>query len=340
MFLYRHTKPAINDIVLAQITEINKFNIVASLIEYDNLVAYISYAELSKKRRYKLNKIVHIGKEIIVQVTGFNTGKNYAELSIRLVNETDIENFNKSHRLSIALYNLWRYVYMKLYPKLNMDVDKINSTDINNFMTKTLWKIEESLEKTFTELGESVEPVEITGPTEPVKLTGPTEPVELTGPTEPVEPVEPVEPGSLEITDSENFNLDELYNNLINHTKNSELLKYIEDYDPILIKTILDAYALTKIVLVKQANYKEFNIQSYNIEGLSDIKTSLDYKSYDKYLELEKKYDIAILYLSGGKYSLTMKQKNPIEEDITNDYNYLFEEIKSRCNANNVIFSS
>jgi translation initiation factor 2 alpha subunit (eIF-2alpha) len=306
MFLYKNIKPSINDIVLARITEINKFNIVASLIEYDNLVAYISHVELSKKRRYKINKIVHVGKEVIAQVTGFNTGKNYAELSIRVVNETDIENFNKMHRTSITLYNLWRYIYMKLNPELNMDVDKINPNDINDFMNKTLWKIKESLQEDINNETENNENDE-----------------------------DEVE----DDTHNENSNLDELYNNLINHSKNTELLKYIEYYDPILIKNILDSYALTKIVLVKQSNYKEFNICSYNVDGLSDIKLALDYKSYDKYLELDEKYDIAILYLSGGKYSLTVKQKTPIEEDITDTCNYLFEEIKSRCEANNVIFS-
>jgi hypothetical protein len=140
-------------------------------------------------------------------------------------------------------------------------------------------------------------------------------------------------------SNNENSNLDELYNNLINNSKNSELLKYIEEYDPIIIKNILDSYALTKIVLVKQSNCKEFNICSYNVEGLDNIKMALDYKSYDKYLELDVKYDIVILYLSAGKYSLTVKQKTPIEEDITDICNYLLEEIKSRCMANNVIFN-
>lgn len=205
MFLYKQTKPSINDIVLAKIIEINKFNIVASLIEYDNLVAYISHVELSKKRRYKINKIVHVGKEVIAQVTGFNTVKNYAELSIRIVNETDIEIFNKTHRLSITLYNLWRYIYMKLNPELNMDVDKINPNDINDFMNKTLWKIKESLQENINNEIENDENDE----------------------------------NKVELEDeshNENSNLDELYNYLINHSKNSELLKYIEEYDPIIIK--------------------------------------------------------------------------------------------------------
>ena len=75
------------------------------------------------------------------------------------------------------------------------------------------------------------------------------------------------------------------------------------------------------------------------MEGLSDIKLALDFKLYDRYLELDDKYNITILYLSGGKYSLTVKQKIPIEEDITSICNYLLEEIKLKCDANNVIFT-
>ena len=314
VFLYKHTKPTINDIVLARITEINKFNIVASLIDYDNLVGYISYLELSKKRRYKLNKIVHVGKEVIVQVTGFNTIKNFAELSIRAVNETDTDNFNKSHRASLALYNLWRYIYMKLNPEINMDISKINSEDINNFMNKTLWKIEEGLEDNLNDAESDAESDAKSNAKSDAKSDA-----------------------KFDTVDNSNSNFDELYNNLINHTKNSELIKYIEDYDPILIKNILDSYAQIKIVLVKQTKYQEFNAQSYGIEGLSDIKKSLDYKSYDKYLELEEKYDIGILYLSAGKYSLTVKQKVPMEEDITDTFDYLIREIKTRCESNNVV---
>jgi len=312
VFLYKHTKPTINDIVLAKITEINKFNVVASLVDYDNLVGYISYLELSKKRRYKLNKIIHIGKEVIVQVTGFNTIKNFAELSIRAVNETDIENFNKSHRTSLTLYNLWRYIYMKLNPEINMDISKINSEDINNFMNKTLWKIEESLEANLNDSESESESESESGSRPNTKSN---------------------------IVDNSNSIFDDLYNNLINHSKNSELIKYIEDYDPVLIKNILDSYAQIKIVLVKQTKYQEFNAHSYEIEGLVDIKKSLDYKSYKKYSELEEKYDISILYLSGGKYSLTVKQKIPMEEDITDIFDYLIGEIKSHCESNNVMFS-
>ena len=54
VFLYKNKKPSINDIVIAHITEINNLNIVATLADFDNLTGYISYTELSRKKRYKL----------------------------------------------------------------------------------------------------------------------------------------------------------------------------------------------------------------------------------------------------------------------------------------------
>jgi translation initiation factor 2 alpha subunit (eIF-2alpha) len=291
MFLYKTSKPAISDIVLAKITEINSMNVVATLPDYNNLQAYISHTELSKKKRYKINKIVHIGKEIIVQVTGFNNEKNYAELSIRALNDSDIEEFNKEHRPRVALFNLWRYVYMKLNPEFNMDFSKINLDELNNFMNCTLWKIEEGLEA--------------------------------------------------ETNDDTVYEpkLDELYNNLISGKKNADLIKFVENYDHSLIKNILDSYASMKTVLVKQTKYQEFNAQTYGIDGLSDIKSALDCKTYSQYSELVEKYDIGILYLAGGKYSLTIKQKVPMEDDINIIYDYLIQEIKTRCESSNIVFS-
>lgn len=295
VFLYKTNKPTISDIVLAKITEINNFNVVASLPDYNDLQAYISYSELSKKKRYKLNKIVHVGKEVVVQVTGFNNAKNYAELSIRALNDSDIERFNKERRPRLSVYNLWRYVYIKLNPELNMDFNKINFDELNTFMNQTLWKIEEGLEEEFN--------------------------------------------SDVDADTDYESNPEELYNNLMSVAKNMDLIKYIEDYDKSLIKNILDDYSHMKTVLVKQTKYQEFNAQSYGINGLSDIKLALDYKTYSQYSELVEKYDIGILYLADGKYSLTIKQKVPIEDDINVIYDYLIQEIKIKCENNNILFS-
>lgn len=310
VYLYPKIKPDINEVVIVKITDINKLNIVASLLDYDNITGYISYSELSKKKRYKLHKIVHIGKEIVVQITGFNDSKNYAELSIRSLVETDITRFTDLHQTYLKSYNLWRYVYMKLNPNINMDITKIESNELNNFMEKTLWKIGDSINKILEdnehsdnnlfeeEFGESCG--DIFG----------------------------------DLSSSE-----KIYNMFMNPSKNAQILKYITEFETSQLKTILDSYAQIKFVPVKQTKHLEFTAYSYELDGLKDLKKSFDYKTFDKFSELIDKYDISILYLTGNKYSLTLKQKIPMNDDITNNFDYLIEEIKTRCKENNIIFS-
>lgn len=304
VFLYKNKNPAINETVIAHITEINDLNIVATLVDYDNLTGYISYSELSRKKRYKLNKIVTVGKDTMVQVTGFNDKKKYAELSVRALIPSDIENFNKAHRKYTNLYNLWRFVYMKLNPELKMNIENINSHEINTFMEKTFWKIENYLEENSEDINDTKDTNKL-----------------------------------YDMEKNENYNLDELYNVLINSSKNESLLKYIEEYDTKAIKNILDNYAQIKFVPTKQTKFQEFNIYSFECDGLNNIKNALDYKSYDKWNELMNKYDISILYLTGGKYSLSIKQKMPLEENINDVCEYLIQQIKKNCELNNIIFN-
>ena len=307
VFLYKNKKPSINEIVTVRVTEINQFNIVTSLIDYDNLTGYISYPELCRKKRYNLHKIVNIGKDVIVQVIGFNKTKNFAELSVRTLIPSDIVNFTNTHRKYTIIYNLWRYVYMKLNPELNMNLDKINSLEIDNFMENTFWTIEKSLEENLPNVKVNNEDNEVSN-----------------------------------IENSENcekVDLDKLYNILINPSENNSLLIYINKYDIVMIKNILDNYAQIKFISTKQTKFQEFNIYSFDCDGLNNIKKALNYKSFNKWNELMDKYDITILYLTGGKYSLNIKQKIPMEENIHNIYEYLIQEIKTKCELNNLVFA-
>ena len=284
VYLYKNKKPELNDIVLAKIIDINNLNIVASLIDYDNLTAYISYAELSRKKRYKLHKIVTVGKEVITQITGFNNKKNYAELSIRALNDTDIEEFTNFRKKYQNLYNLWRYVFMKLNPELNMDINKIDNDKINIFMENTLWLLEEYFNEK-----------------------------------------------------EEEFNLEEIYKNLINSEMNHLLLEKITNYDPIEIKKILDTYSSIKVIPVKQTKNHEFTAYSYELDGLQNIKNAFNYELFETFRELSEKYEISVLYMSGNKYSLNIKQKKAMSDDINIVYDFLIQEIKKRCESFNII---
>jgi translation initiation factor 2 alpha subunit (eIF-2alpha) len=144
--LYKNTMPELNDTVIAIVNEINSLNVITFLPDYNNLTAYISYSELSKKKRININKIVSFGKEVVALVSGVNKEKNYVELSIRILVEKDIEAFHQEHKRYLALYNLWRYIYLKLHPELNMNIEKINDQSLNTFMENTLWEIQDNIE--------------------------------------------------------------------------------------------------------------------------------------------------------------------------------------------------
>jgi translation initiation factor 2 alpha subunit (eIF-2alpha) len=290
--LYSKKTPELNEVTLVKITDINKLNIVATLLDYDDIVGYISYSELSKKKRYKLHKIVTIGKEVVVQVSGFNKEKNYAELSIRSLIASEITEFNNNRQSYLKLYNLWRIVYMKLNPIFDMDFTKVVPDEINNFMKNTLWTIESSVEQ---ELEDEII--------------------------------------------NEKYSYESIYNILLNPSKNMEILKYLSDCDISQIKSILDTYSQIKSIPIKQIKHGEFTAYSYELDGLSNLKNAFNYKSFEKFSELNELYDISILYLTGNKYSLTIKQKIPMNEDILEKYDYLIQEIKSRCENNKIIIS-
>lgn len=145
-YLYNKTLPELNEIVIVKVIEINKLNVITSLIDYNNLVGYISYSELSKKKRFNVNKIVSLNKEIITSITGINKEANYYELSVRVINAKDIENFTENRKKYLSLYNLWRYIYLKLNFNLEMNINNINNVELYNFMINTLWKIKDNYE--------------------------------------------------------------------------------------------------------------------------------------------------------------------------------------------------
>lgn len=291
VYIFKNKFPSINDVVMVKITDINQLNIVGNLIDYNNLTGYISYSELCKKKRYNLHKIVNIGKEVIMQITGLNQEKNYVELSIRALIDKDIEKFTNYRKRYLAVYNLWRYVFMKLKPELEMKIENINDNEINNFIEDTLWKIEKLIEENEND------------------------------------------------EQDDEINFEELYRNFINPNNNYELIKNISEYDIDKIKNILDSYSQIKIVPVKLTRYQEFTAYSHELNGLTDIKSAMDYKSFDKYNDFSDKYEISILYLASNKYSITVKQKVPMNDDINELYDYLIQEITKRCSNNNIVFT-
>lgn len=285
VFIYKNKFPQVNDIVYSTVTEINKFNIVCKLKDYNDMVGYMSYQELCKKRRYNLHKIVHINKEIIVQVIGYNEEKNFVELSIKSLESEETEKFVKMHNSYLKLYNLWRYVCLRLYYDYTVEISEIPDDKIEKFMELSLWEL---------------------------------------------------------IINYEEENYEKFYSELINAEHNNKIILQTKftDLEKEKIKNILDDISEKKTIKIKASTNSVLNVQSFNSEGLTDIKYVFDYLSFMCYSDLLDKYSIEILYLGDGKYSLQVKELTEnLNTDIKNISDLIVNEIKLRCKERNIIFS-
>jgi translation initiation factor 2 alpha subunit (eIF-2alpha) len=234
---------------------------------------------------------VHINKTIIAQVIGKNEEKNFVELSIKSVDSSDTENFIKSHSKYSTIYNLWRYVCLRLNYDYSYEINAIPEEEIQLFMEKTLWAISDKLLETTEEL-----------------------------------------------------DYGDIYSKLLNPETNVQLINLTTIDDKTLVKNILDNLGEKKIVRVKQNINTVFKVQSFEPDGLSDIKYALNYLDYQNINELQKKYSIEILYLSGSKYSLNIKELEiTTDEEDTQNIKFteekIIEEIISRCKEKNIMYS-
>lgn len=139
MFLYHNKIPNIDDIVIFKVTEINNLNVIGVLPDFNNYSAAINFSELSKKKKFNVKRIVQVNTNFVTQVIDVNLDTNLAELSIKVLNQSEINDFNSKHKKYIALYNLWRYIFMKLNPSINMQIENIDDNLLTNFLNNTLW---------------------------------------------------------------------------------------------------------------------------------------------------------------------------------------------------------
>jgi translation initiation factor 2 subunit 1 len=126
---------------------ISEYGIEVSLNEYNNIKGFINCSEVSRKKKVNLNKLLTVGKDILLNVIQVDKEKGFIDLSKRTISDEDIKLFNEKHKLHIQLYNLFKHIYMKLY---NIDShEKIQEEDLYTFMCSTLWEIQTEYENEF-----------------------------------------------------------------------------------------------------------------------------------------------------------------------------------------------
>lgn len=141
MFFYDRTIPDIGDIVACKIKEITQSGIFVSLLEYDDLAAYVPLKEISTHRYRSLSGLVKENDIEFIQVTTVDSEKQYIDLTRKYIDEDEkVKALNK--------YTLLKRIYTILkYSKMDNDIiqdytQKIQQISKNDITTTTLENLE------------------------------------------------------------------------------------------------------------------------------------------------------------------------------------------------------
>ena len=146
VYYYKKKLPLIDDVVIAKIVNISEYGIEVSLIEYNNAIGFINCGEVSRKKKVNFNKLLTIGKDILLHVIQVDEEKCMIDLSKRTISDDDIKQFTELHRSHIQLYNLFKQLYLK---KNNITIEKINHEEYHNFLCITLFEIQTEFENNY-----------------------------------------------------------------------------------------------------------------------------------------------------------------------------------------------
>ena len=144
VFIYNKKFPVVDEVVIAKIDNINELGINVSLVHYDNIKGYISYLEVSRKKKFNINKILTVGKEVHLIVINVDTVKGFVDLSKRTINNEEIALFDEKYKIYIKLYNMFRNFFKKYHDYKEEYDDK----QFEEFLQNTLWKFQVNLEDT------------------------------------------------------------------------------------------------------------------------------------------------------------------------------------------------
>ncbi len=282
VYLFKRKFPKRDDLVIARIEAIHPNVIDVVLPEYNNISGLITYSELSRKKKQRdIDKILIIGKESVMLVMNSDQDSGTIDLSKRDVKDTEVEDYMNRMRLHKILYNLFKYILLKL--KGIDDIEKITEEELYPYLTDSLFEIQEE-------------------------------------------------------SGLEN---QEIYNKLLNKEENSQILDFI-DYENIYykkedFKEVLDHYIDTKINIKKDSETTNFRMLTYGVNGLDDIKYTLDFENFTIYENISKYFDIEITYISASNYSMVLNQKEVGLGNIKESIGQLVEEIAKRAREKNII---
>ena len=107
---YENQYPALEEIVMVNVTEIGDMGAYVTLLEYNNIEGMILLSELSRRRIRSINKLIRVNRTEVVSVLRVDTEKGYIDLSKRRVDPEDIAKCEERYNKAKAVHSVLRHV--------------------------------------------------------------------------------------------------------------------------------------------------------------------------------------------------------------------------------------
>jgi translation initiation factor 2 alpha subunit (eIF-2alpha) len=147
VYYYKKKVPSIDDIVIAKVEKISELGVEVTLSEYNSIRGFINCGEVSRKKKVNLNKLLTVGKDVLLNVIQVDEVKQLIDLSKRTISDEDIKLFSEKHKLHIQLYNIFKNIFMKI--KIIDRPDKIDDVELHVFMCGSLFQIQTEFENEY-----------------------------------------------------------------------------------------------------------------------------------------------------------------------------------------------
>jgi len=97
--------PKEGSLVLTEVSEINEYGVYVKLLEYDNKIGMIASGQLSTRRLKHIRQCTHENKREICRVLAVDEERGNVDLSRKMVESSDREEFMERHGERIYIYN-------------------------------------------------------------------------------------------------------------------------------------------------------------------------------------------------------------------------------------------
>ena len=105
---YENEYPAKDDLVMVNIVSVDTLGSNVKLLEYNNIEGFVPSSEYSRTRVRSVARLMQVGHNVVLQVTGVDEENGYIDLSKKFVTTEDKEKCTKKYKSSLQAHGIFK----------------------------------------------------------------------------------------------------------------------------------------------------------------------------------------------------------------------------------------